>query len=124
MKYYVIAAAMLFANVAAAHEMTPAYPEFKPSYVSGILQTTMKLWNRRVDASYYEIGVYDEEWNRISFAAVNVIIQVNYLEIKSFDIYIRQTDLDKVEFICTTSKLLKQDVDSTGVTSRICSRVK
>lgn len=124
MRFYAIAAAMLFGNVAAAHEMTPAYPEFKPSYVSGILQTRMKLWNRRVDASYYEIGVYDEEWNSISFAAVNVIIQVNYLETKSFDIYIRQNDFDKVEFICTTSKLLKQDVDSTGVTSRICSRVK
>ena len=124
MRFYAIAAAMLFANVAAAHEMTPAYPKFKPAYVDGILQTTMKIWNRRQDASYYEIGLFDEEWNRVSFAAVNVIIRVGYLETKTFDVYIHKRDLDKVEFICTTSKLLKQDVDSTGITSRICSRVK
>jgi hypothetical protein len=124
MKYYVIAAAMFLANVAAAHEMTPAYPEFKPTYVDGVLQTTMKIWNRREDASYYEINVYDEEWNPMPFATVDRIIRIGHLETKTFDIYIRSVDLEKVEFICTTSKLLKDEVDSTGITSKICSRVR
>lgn len=124
MKNYIIAVAMLCANVAAAHEMTPAYPEFKSSYVNGILQTTMKIWNRREDASYYEIGVYDEEWKKLPFATVDTVVQVGYLESKTFDVYIRETDLSKVEFICTTSKLLKDEVNFTGITSRICSRVK
>ena len=124
MKYYAIAAAMFFANIAAAHEMTPAYPEFKPSYFDGILHTKLKLWNRREDASYYEIGVYDEEWNKIPFAAVDIVIRVDYLQTKTFDLYIREADLNKVEFICTTSKLLKDEVNFTGITSKICSRVK
>lgn len=124
MKYYAIAVAMLFANVATAHEMTPAYPKFERSYISGILQTKLRLWNRREDASYYEINVYDEEWNKISFAAVDRIIRIDYLETKTFEIFIKETDIDKVEFICTTSKLLKDEVNFTGITSKICSRVK
>lgn len=124
MKYWTIAAAMLFANVAAAHEMTPAYPKFESMYLKGILQTTMKIWNRREDASYYEINVYDEEWNEIPFTIVDKIVQVGYLETKSFNIFIREEDLEKVEFICSTSKLLKREVINTGITSRICSRVK
>mgnify|MGYP001358442437 CR=1 FL=1 len=124
MKYWMIAAAILFANVAAAHEMTPAYPKFEPIYLDGVLRTTLKIWNRREDASYYEINVYDEEWNKISFSTVDKIVRVGYLETKSFEIYIREEDLEKVEFICSTSKLLKKEVNFTGITSRICSRVK
>lgn len=124
MKYWMIAAAMLFANVAAAHEMTPAYPKFESMYLNGVLRTTMKIWNRREDASYYEINVYDEEWNEISFTTVDKIVRVGYLETKSFEIYIREEDLEKVEFICSTSKLLKKEVNYTGITSKICSRVK
>lgn len=124
MKYWMIAAAILFANVAAAHEMTPAYPKFETTYLNGILQTTMKIWNRREDASYYEINIYDEEWNKIPFSIVDRIIKVDYLETKSFNIFIREEDAEKVEFICSTSKLLKKEVNYTGITSKICSRVK
>lgn len=124
MKYYVAAVAVFLANIATAHEMTPAYPEFKATYMGGIAYTTMKLWNRREDASYYEITVFDEEWKPIPFGAVDRIVRVNYLETKSFEIYVRESDLDKIEFICTTSKLLKKEVKSTGITSKICSRVK
>ena len=124
MKYYVIAAALFLTSGAAAHELTPTYPEFTPTFLDNVSVTKMKLWNRREDVSYYELSVYDEDWNPIPFAAVDRLIKIDYLETKSFEIYIRNSDLKKLEFICTTSKLLKNDVESTGITSRICSRVK
>ena len=124
MKYGFAAALMLFANSAAAHELTPTYPEIRPSYVNGVSVTTMKMWNRRSDAKYYEINVFDEKWNPVSFATSNRVIQLNYLEHKSFEIYFRDEDKDRVSYICTTSKQLKRDVLSTGVKSKICSRIK
>lgn len=124
MKYVLLAAAVLFGSMAAAHELTPTYPKFRPSYMSGVSVTVMKLWNRREDVSYYELALYDEEWQRLPFAAAERLIKLDYLQSKSFEVYVRDSDLDKLEYICTTSKLLKDDVDSTGITSRICSRVK
>lgn len=118
------AVAFVFGTSATAHEFTPTYPQFKSSFVDGVAVTTMYLWNRRADVSYYELQVYDEEWNPLPFAAQSRLIEMRYLEQKSFDVYIKEEDLKNVEYICTTSKLLKQDVESTGITSRICSRVK
>lgn len=114
----------ILANIGYAHEMTPTYPKFKTSFVENVSVTTMKFWNRRSDVNYYEIGVFDEEWNALPFASESRIIKVDYLEHKDFDVYIRRKDLDNVEYICTTSKLLKEQVTSTGVKSMICSRVK
>ena len=124
MKYVILAAAVLLGNTAAAHELTPTYPQFKPSYVDGVATTTMKMWNRREDVSFYQLDVYDENWNPIAFSAVSRLLSLDYLETRTFEVYVRSSDVDRVEFICTTSKLLKTDVESTGITSRICSRVK
>lgn len=107
-----------------AHELTPTYPELKPSYVEGIVVANMKLWNRRNDVKYYEISVLDEDMNPMVFASSDKIFKVEYLEHKSVDVYIRKKDKDKVEYICTTSKQLKEDVKSTGIQSMICSKVK
>jgi len=52
-KYKFAAALILFTNSAAAHELTPTYPEIEPSYVDGVSVIKMKMWNRRSDASYY-----------------------------------------------------------------------
>lgn len=119
-----ILAAALFTSSAAAHELTPTYPELVPSYVTGVSMTRMHLWNRRNDVEYYEIEVFDEEFNGLPFASADKIIKVNYLEHKTFEVYIREADLIKVKYICTSSKQLKEDVLSTGVKSRICSKVK
>ena len=123
-KYGFAAALILFANSAAAHELTPTYPKVEPSYIDGVSIINMKMWNRRNDASYYEINVYDKEWNSIPFASADKILKMEYLEHKKFYIYLRDEDTDMVTYICTTSKQLKQDVQSTGIKSRICSRVK
>ena len=123
-KYKFAAALILFFNSAAAHELTPTYPEIEPAYVDGVSVIKMKMWNRRSDASYYEVNVFDDEWKSVPFATPDKIIKLGYLEHKSFELYIRDVDCDKVAYICTTSKQLKQDVQSTGIKSRICSRVK
>lgn len=124
MMKYLLTAALLFTTNAAAHELTPTYPKFEVSYIDNVYVTTMKMWNRREDVSYYEFGVFDEDFNPILFATPERLIEMDYLEQKNVEIYIHKKDLKKAEFICTTSKLLKQDVESTGVTSRVCSRVK
>ena len=120
----IIAAAVLVSTSAAAHELTPTYPELRPAFVDNVLVTTMKMWNRRNDTKYYEIQVFDSEWKKIPFASTDKIIKIGYLEHKTFDVYIREKDALIAEFICTVSKQLKQDVISTGVKSRICSRIR
>ena len=123
-KYGYAAALILFFNSAAAHELTPTYPEIEPAYVDGVSVIKMKMWNRRSDASYYEVNVFDGEWKSVPFATSEKVMKLGYLEHKSFELYIRDVDCDQVAYICTTSKQLKQDVQSTGIKSRICSRVK
>ena len=119
-----ITAALLISSSAAAHEMTPTYVEFKPSYVDGIYVTTVNLWNRRNDVEYYEISVLDEMWKRIPFASRDRIVKISHLKKQKIEIYIKQEDLRNVEFVCTSSKQLKSDVKSTGIKSMICSRIE
>lgn len=124
MRLILIIAAALITTSATAHELTPTYPEIEPAYVEGVSVIKMKMWNRRSDASYYEVNVYDDEWKSVPFATPEKIMKLSYLEHKSFELYIRDADCDRVTYICTTSKQLKQDVQSTGIKSRICSKVK
>lgn len=123
MKQLMMAAVVLFtATVAQAHQWTPTYPKFEPSYIKGIVVTSMKLFNKRSDVSFYEIGVYDENWKPIVFATPSKIIEVGHLERKNIEIYVLEKDCDRIEYICTTSKILA-DEEGNGVNSRICSKV-
>jgi len=124
MKIFATIAVTLFASSVTAHELTPTYPKILPSYITGISVIKMKLWNRRDDVSFYEIDVFDSEWNKILFATTDKILQLTYLEHKKFEVFIRDTDKDKITFVCTSSKQLKKDVVSTGMKSKICSRIK
>lgn len=119
-----VTAALLLSTSAAAHEMTPTYFKFEPSYVDGVYVTTIGLWNRRNDVEYYEISVLDQMWKRIPFATRDRIIKIPHLSKEKIDIYIKQNDVENVEFICTSSKQLKSDVKSTGIRSMICSRIE
>ena len=110
-------------TTAHAHEWTPTYPKFEPSFMDGIVVTKMKLFNKRKEVEYYAIDVYDEEWNPVPFAASEQLIEVGYLEQKQIDIYIREDDCDRIEYICTTSRLLVDNELSSGINSRICSKV-
>ena len=107
-----------------AHEFTPAYPTLEPSYMDGILVTKMLLFNRRQDVSYYEISVFDGQWNPVPFAAVDKIFEAKYLERKFIDVYIREKDRSRAVYICTKSKMQNDDDKVTLISSRICSKIK
>lgn len=124
MKFLFVIISMFVANVGYAHEMTPTYPTLKPSYIDGVYYVQMNLFNAREDVEYYEIGVFDDEWNPLPFAATEKIIHVKYHEKAVFDIYFRKTDVDRLTYICTLSKLKKDDITQSPIASRICSKIK
>ena len=115
---------MLFCGSAYAHEMTPTYPKLEPSHVSGVYKTTMEMFNKRQDVDWYEIGVFDSEWNSIPFVSSYKIFNLNYLGHVKFDIYIRESDKTRATYVCSKSKLRKEDTSKTAVSSRICSKFK
>lgn len=107
-----------------AHELTPSYPEFGPSFMDNISVTRMEIFNAREEVDFYAIDVYTEDWEPIPFSTRYRVIPVSHLERYNFEIYIRDKDLDKVEYICTTSRLMREGMQSQGISSRVCSRVK
>jgi hypothetical protein len=124
MRFGIFALAMGLASSVNAHELVPTYPELVPSYLDGISVTSLQLFNRREDVNYYVIDVYTEDWSPVRFATAQQVIQVNYLQKYTFDVYIRDEDVGVAHYVCTTSKLISNDVVSTGLSSRICSRLK
>jgi len=114
----------LFATQAYAHEMTPTYFELKPSLYDNVYVTQLSLFNKRQDVEYYEVNVYDENFNPIAFATKDKVLKVPTYGKSTLEIYVRRKDVDEVTYVCTQSMLLKENVGSTGVTSRICSRLK
>lgn len=115
---------MLFSGYASAHQFLPTYPKFQPSFVAGVSHVNMELFNKRKDAEYYELGVFDTNWNPISFASASKIFQVKHLETKKIIVYVRNEDLVKVVFICTESKLRREETKQPLISSKICSKIK
>lgn len=107
-----------------AHQFTPTYPQFTASFVEGVLTTKMEIFNKRRDVEYYELGVFTQDWEPVTFAAADKLLHVRYLETKKLNIYVRAEDLKRVTYICTESRLRKEDVTDTVVSSKICSKVK
>ena len=107
-----------------AHEFTPAYPTLEQSYMDGVLQTKMLLFNLRKDVTYYEIDVFDKDWNKVPFAATDKIVEVKYLERKYIDVFVREKDKGRALYICSKSKLLSDNSNITMVATRICSKIK
>jgi len=107
-----------------AHEMTPAYPKLESSYVEGVSVANLKIFNRRSDVSWYEIGVFTNNWKPVPFASTTNIIEVGYNKKKLFDVYIRSRDIAKAVYICTESKVFKGKEQVTLIASRICSKIK
>jgi len=120
--YRAIALALL-ASGASAHEMTPAYPEIYPSYVEGVQQVQMSLFNARSDVSYFEIKVFDENWGPIAFASEYRVLFVPPQTREDFVVYLRSDDAKRAVYLCSTSKIERKDEIGTLVASRICSRL-
>ncbi len=114
---------LLLSFSTSAHEMTPAYPEVKPSHVTGVVKVEMSLFNSREEIQWYQIELFDLNWTNIPFASSYRIINIGYKERKSFDVYIRKADMDEAVYLCTTSKVRKSSKSRTLISSRICSRL-
>jgi len=121
---YVIALMMVLSCSANAHQFLPTYPKFQNSFVEGVVYTKMELFNKRKEIGFYELGVFDEDWNSIAFATESKIIRVNYLETKYINVYIKKEDLKRAVYICTESKIRKEDIQATSIASKICSKIK
>lgn len=114
---------MMF-GIANAHEMTPAYPKMEPSMYSGVWVAKLKMFNRRQDVEYYQLSVYDEEWNPVEFVSSEVIWYMPYLSRKNIEVYVREKDVSKVTYICTMSKIFRSEKTETVISSTICSKIK
>lgn len=122
---YLLSLLIVLSESAMAHEWTPTYPIFNTSSVEGINVSTMKLFNARDDVEYFEIGVFDEDWNGVPFAVIgDNIIRVRHQEIEYIDVYIRSRDMKDAVYVCSKSKPLAEDTTRPMLFSRICSKIK
>lgn len=115
---------LLVIGVAHAHEQVPTYPKWERGLYPGVLTTTIEIFNKRNDVEYYEIGVFDKDWNPIYFVADYKIIRLRYLSSASIDVYISKENRDRAEYVCSRSKVKKESENRTAISSRICSRFK
>jgi len=115
---------LLLCGSVAAHDMTPTYPKWKMSFIPSAKMTTMQVFNKRSDVQWYQIGVFDKEWQPIPFVTRYKIINIKYLHRVRFDVYVNDKNAKVVEYICSTSKLRGNDDFKPIVESRICSRFK
>ena len=109
---------------AKAHEMTPTYPKWERSHLSGILKAKMELFNKRNDVEYYEVGVFDEGFEPVPFVSAYSVVKLEYLGKVVFDVFINSKDKSRVVYVCSKSKLRKEELMRTAVSSRICSKFK
>lgn len=114
---------LLCAGLVDAHEMTPAYPEMKPSYVDGVYKLEMSIFNYRDDVEYYQLSVFDRDWGSIPFASPDRIVKVSHNQRKDFAVYLRQSDVGRAVYLCSTSKLRSREQSFAFVSSKICSRL-
>lgn len=105
-----------------AHEMVPTYPRLSTSHVDGLLKTTIKMFNKREDVEYYEVGVFDKDFNTVPFVTAYNVFKLEYLSHTVFDIYIRAKDRDRAVYVCSRSKIRKDNNSKTAISSRICSK--
>lgn len=107
-----------------AHQFTPTYPVLEQAPIPGVSVLNMSIFNNREEIDWYSINVYDKDWNSIAFASTDKLINLNYLERKNIEVYIRTKDSDKLFYVCSKSKTLASVKNPSIITSRICSKVK
>jgi hypothetical protein len=123
---YIMLMWVFMSGYVSAHEWTPTYPKAETSHIPNILKVEMKLFNSREDVLYYEIGVFDKDWNPKPFALIGgeTFVKVEYQQTKWFDVFIRNKDIDSVVYICSKSKLFEEEYTKPMFFSRICSKLK
>jgi hypothetical protein len=121
---YVIFCLLLIGGSSNAHQFLPTYPKFQTSFVEGVVYTKMELFNKRKEIEYYQLSVYDKDWNSLPFATQSKIVRIDYLQTKEIEIYIKQEDLKNIMYICSESKVKKESEQNTVISSRICSKIR
>jgi|TARA_R110000803_G_scaffold191208_1_gene253855 hypothetical protein len=118
--------AVIVSGYASSHSLTPTYPSLELSYVPGVYKADLELFNARKDISYYEVGVFDAEWNAITAAITpKKIMKVPHSTSKKITVYIPAASKDRAVYICTKSKTLFTPVTQvTVILSKICSKLK
>lgn len=126
MRYLLISLMVFLSGHASAHEWTPTYPKPTMSHVAGVIKVEMRLFNGREDIEYYDINVFDSEWNPTPFALSNgkTMVRVKPNTRLGIDVYIRQKDLPRAVYVCSKTKPLAEDESKTMLFSRICSKIK
>ena len=115
---------LFISGLAQSHEMVPTYPKWNPGIYPGILETTIEIFNKRSDVEFYEIGVFDKDWQPVYFVADYKVFKLKYLSSISIDVYIAKENRARVEYICSRSKIRSSDQIRTAVSSKICSRFR
>jgi len=113
---------LLVSGSAMAHQLTPTYPKLKNSYVEGVLETKVQLWNARADVEYFKIEVTDKDWNPVPFITNEEILYLNYLDRQDIEIFL-PGDTSAV-YICTRSLLQKGNAQKSIISSKVCSKIK
>ena len=125
-KYFALLAIFLCGS-ATAHQWTPTYPELRASYISGIHTTDMKLYNSRGDVDYYQIQVFDEDFEPVKFAITggqSNVVNVPHRKTVSVSVFVPSAESSRVVYICSRSMILKENKSASLLFSRICSKVK
>ena len=104
--------------------MTPTYPKWGVSHIEGISKTTMEMFNKRKDVKWYEIGVFNKEWEALPFVTSYKVLELDYLSHVKFDVYITDADVPNAEYLCSRSKLRSDKNNQAMIATRICSRFK
>ena len=117
---------VLLSGYASSHSLTPTYPSLDLSYVPGVYKADLELFNARKDISYYEVNVFDADWNAITASIMpEKIMNVPYSTSKKITVYIPAALKGKAVYICTKSKPLYTPVTQvTVILSKICSKIK
>ena len=105
-----------------AHQMSPTYPEWTASYIDGLSVTRVRVFNKRNDVEYYEIGVFDKHMKPIPFVTQYDIRGIKYHNYAEFTIYLNDKYKDDAVYVCSKSML--KEIESTGLVSKICSKFK
>ena len=121
---FIILFLLLTSGYASAHQFTPTYPKLEMSHMAGVYKTEMVLFNTREDIRYYEVNVFDEDWNPVRFAIESKVVPMDYQETKYITVYISKKEINKAKYICSKSKILLTVKEPSIVSSRICSKLK
>lgn len=82
------------------------------------------MFNKRSDVEYYELGVFDVDFNVVPFVSTYRIFPLPFLSHINLDLYVREEDVRNVTYICTRSKLRGEQRKTAIIASRVCSKVR